>query len=389
MDTTVTHLGGLVVAALRAAGYAESTVGQYEKTIRALDGFVAERGGAYTAELGASFASLTTSPRTGRFSVQRRSSRARLVTLFDALLVTGAVPLGVRSRGGGGRRPVSAGFVGLDAAWEADMAERALAVATREAYGRVARGYLTHLEDHGINSLDQARADTITGFLESLVGRGWAEASLFWVVSNFRPFLVFAGRRDLVDAVNLVGVRRPRPVVPVVTDDDVRRVVDACVSPGTVPSRDASITLLALLTGLRACDIIDLRLGDIDWRAATISIVQRKTGNPLILPIPDAVAARLADYVLTGRPRTGDDHVSCGGWPRMPRCRAMPRSTRSPLPCSPQRARRGPRREPGCCGTRRRPGCCARGRRCRRSPRSWATPARNRPAPTSASTTSG
>ena len=82
-------------------------------------------------------------------------------------------------------------------------AERGLADATRDAYGRVARGYLTYLEDRGITSLDQARPDTITGFLQSLLKRGWAKSSLFWVVSNFRPFLVFTGRRDLVDAVNL------------------------------------------------------------------------------------------------------------------------------------------------------------------------------------------
>jgi hypothetical protein len=30
---------------------------------------------------------------------------------------------------------------------------------------------------------------------------------LFWVVSNFRPFLKFTGRADLVAAVNLADVR--------------------------------------------------------------------------------------------------------------------------------------------------------------------------------------
>lgn len=308
MDTTVTHLGGLVVAALRAAGYAESTIGQYRKTIRALGRFVDDHGGAYRRELGAEFASLTTSPRTGRFSAQRRFDFTRLVTMFDVLIDTGEVALQARKRGGGGRRPVSAEFAGIDAAWETDMVERGLAPATREAYGRVARGYLVFLEDHGIVGLDQAGAETVTGFLESLLDR-WAKSSLFWVVSNFRPFLVFTGRRDLIDAVNLAGVRRSHKILPVVADDDVQRVVDACTAPGVVPARDASITLLALTTGLRACDIIDLRLGDIDWRAGTISIVQQKTRNPVTLPLPQLVTARLADYVLTERPRVDDDHV--------------------------------------------------------------------------------
>ena len=50
MDTTVTGIGAVVVAELRAAGYMESTIGQYEKTIRALAEFA--RGVAYTAGSG-------------------------------------------------------------------------------------------------------------------------------------------------------------------------------------------------------------------------------------------------------------------------------------------------------------------------------------------------
>lgn len=49
MDTTVTHLGAVVVAALRAADYMESTIGNYQKTIRLLDAYVATRGGEYAS----------------------------------------------------------------------------------------------------------------------------------------------------------------------------------------------------------------------------------------------------------------------------------------------------------------------------------------------------
>jgi integrase len=61
--------------------------------------------------------------------------------------------------------------------------------------------------------------------------------------------------------------------------------------------------------GLRACDIIALRLGDIDWRGQTIGIVQQKTGNPLTLPLPALVLGKLAGYVLEERPGSADDHV--------------------------------------------------------------------------------
>jgi integrase len=307
MDTTVAGIAAVVVAELRRAGYLESTIGQYAKSIKALASFVEDRGGVYTPSLGAAFASMTVSPRTGRFSAQRRSDYGRLVSVFDSYLGSGRVELGPRKRGGGGPQPVSRGFAALNSAWEADMDDRGLALATRSAYGRVARGYLVFLESQGICCLGDADGASVLGYLESLSDR-WARSSLFWVVSNFRPFLKFTGRTDLVDAVNLAGVKRSHAIVEVLSDEDEQRVVQACAS-GTVSARNAAITLLALTTGLRACDIIGLRLSNIDWRDQTLGIVQQKTNNPLRVPLTGLVAARLADYVLAERPVSVDDHV--------------------------------------------------------------------------------
>jgi hypothetical protein len=58
------QIGAVVVAELRTAGYMESTIGQYAKTIKALSEFASERD--YSVALGAEFASMTTSVRTGR-----------------------------------------------------------------------------------------------------------------------------------------------------------------------------------------------------------------------------------------------------------------------------------------------------------------------------------
>jgi integrase len=305
MDTTVNGIGAVVVAQLRAAGYMESTIGQYAKTIKALAEFASGR--EYSIGLGAEFASMTTSARTGRFSPARRFDYRRLVALFDSYVQTGRVDLAVRGRGGGGPRPAGSGFVALDAAWEAEMGRRGLARATCEAYGRVARGYLVFLEARGITALDGADGASVLAFLESLLDR-WAKSSLFWVVSNFRPFLKFTDRTDLVNALNMAGVKRFHAIIPTLNDADGQLVVRACAS-GVVSARDAAITLLALTTGLRACDIVALRLGDVDWRGHTIGLVQQKTGNPLTLPVPALLVSKLASYVLDERPSSGDDHL--------------------------------------------------------------------------------
>ncbi|MGC9156173.1 MAG: tyrosine-type recombinase/integrase [Ferrimicrobium sp.] len=305
MDVTITEIGAVVVEALRAAGYKESTVGNYKKTVRVLVRYGEEHHTShYTLDLGAGFASLTTSPRTGRFSAQRRFDYRRLVAVFDRYVLTGHVDLSVQKRGGGGCRPMSSEFGILDVAWEADMADRDLALATREAYGRLSRSYLGFLESRRIYCLDDADGETVLSFLSPK----WAKSSLFWVVSNFRPFLVFTGRDDLVLAVQLAGVKRSHSIIEPL-GDDVRHLVIAACASDIVCARNAAITLLALSTGLRASDIVDLRLSDVDWRGKTISIVQQKTHNPLTVPMTELLAVKLADYVLYDRPKVSDDHL--------------------------------------------------------------------------------
>ena len=57
--------------------------------------------------------------------------------------------------------------------------------------------------------------------------------------------------------------------------------------------------------GLRASDIAALKLCDIDWKQKQISLVQKKTGKPIMLPMPNDVGNSLYHYLTEGRPVPG------------------------------------------------------------------------------------
>lgn len=307
METTVREIGGRVLAALAAAGYSGSTIREYREWIKLLDRLARKQDGQYTAQLGAEFASMTTSPRTGRFSDQRRKSYGRLVRVLDSCLLTGSVDLSSRGAEGGKAAPQGEEFLGVLADWSVEMKQRNLALNTRISYDREARGFLVYLEAQGVMSFRDAGAANVLGFLESLRGR-WAESSRWVAAINLRAFLKFLGRQDLQDALDLAKATRRYGIVPTLDDPDEQAVLRACTT-GIVSDRDAAITLLVLVAGLRACDLIALRLGDINWRESTIGIVQQKTGNPLTLPLLPAITDRLAAYVLTERADIPNDHV--------------------------------------------------------------------------------
>ena len=67
--------------------------------------------------------------------------------------------------------------------------------------------------------------------------------------------------------------------------------------------RDYAMLFLIATYGLRACDIRTLRLEDIRWRQGEIRVAQRKTGQPSVLPLTDAVGDVLVQYLRNGHPQ--------------------------------------------------------------------------------------
>ncbi len=88
--------------------------------------------------------------------------------------------------------------------------------------------------------------------------------------------------------------------------EDVERLIASCDRASAVGRRDRAILLLLARLGLRAGDILNLRLGDIDWKDASIQVCgkgRRHTRLPLTQEVGQAIVA----YLKKGRPRTNAD----------------------------------------------------------------------------------
>lgn len=68
--------------------------------------------------------------------------------------------------------------------------------------------------------------------------------------------------------------------------------------------RDYAILMLLSTYGLRAGEITQLRLEDIDWHAESFWIRHTKTGSQSALPLLPAVGEALLNYLRRGRPQT-------------------------------------------------------------------------------------
>ena len=104
-------------------------------------------------------------------------------------------------------------------------------------------------------------------------------------------------------------VIRKKRVFPPLTKDEIQRTVAQIDRSTVMGKRDYAIILLGARNGLRGCDIIHLKLTDIDWRAGEIRLIQKKTGNPLVLPLLPDVGEALKEYILNGRPDSSSEFI--------------------------------------------------------------------------------
>ncbi len=145
----------------------------------------------------------------------------------------------------------------------------------------------------------------IRGFLRFLAGRGLVPEILEFAVST-----------EMAPHTSIVNTLSDNQIDAIYT---FRQNVDR-----PIELRNVAIIMMGLRMGLRASDIVNLKLIDISWKESSISFIQRKTGVPLKLPMPVEVGNNLYRYICEGRPQSNSDHIFVHH--RAPYCR-LERST--------------------------------------------------------------
>jgi integrase len=90
--------------------------------------------------------------------------------------------------------------------------------------------------------------------------------------------------------------------------EDVDRVIESCDRTRAKGVRDRAILLLLARLGLRAGDVVALRIDDIDWKQSTVR-VRGKSHKEVRLPLPQDAGEALAEYLSNARPNSIHERV--------------------------------------------------------------------------------
>lgn len=155
--------------------------------------------------------------------------------------------------------------------------------------------------------LRRLTAPDLDGFLAWRMA-GLRRATRSGVCQGLRVFLRYlhgAGYldRDLTTCVSTPSRYHNESIPSTFTAREVETMLaEARANRSPVGRRDYAILLLLATYGLRAGEIVRLRLEDIDWRRERFQITQSKTRRTSQLPLLPAVGEAILDYLRHGRP---------------------------------------------------------------------------------------
>ncbi|MHB9038365.1 MAG: site-specific integrase [Armatimonadota bacterium] len=202
--------------------------------------------------------------------------------------------------------------------------------------------YRTYLETHrGLRpSTLAAHLRELHRFLNTLPATSWTDARFFITLSTIEQYilercdtLIGTGRQVAISmfrgwlhylfvigelshdwSPSLPTYRRWRlaEVPPRLSWDEISRMLASIDQQTAMGKRDYAMLLLVVTYGLRAHEVVGLRLENILWREARIEIRPGKNRHPRVYPLMPDVQTAIIAYLSEGRPASTAREVFLG-----------------------------------------------------------------------------
>jgi len=183
--------------------------------------------------------------------------------------------------------------------------ERRLSSNTLESYSADLKRFIQFLENEGVDLDTFTRSHFIT-YIALLRERGLSARSTSRHISSMRSFFRFLVREGRLAANPVAEVRAQRTGRSLPKFLTVSQVTALLTAPDSVRATPESIRDKAMLTlmyasGLRATEVVSLRMENVDPDAGFLRIIG-KGGKERIVPVAEAALYLLKEYMETVRP---------------------------------------------------------------------------------------
>ena len=168
--------------------------------------------------------------------------------------------------------------------------------------------FLTYLNVTGVKTVAEIAENHILTFISS---RNAGQENIMTTLHNLFRFwwehhIVNGNLDDFIESYKL---RKKEKIPSFYTPEEVLAVEKSVSRSSGVGKRNYAMLLLASRLGLRASDIANLQFSNIDWDNNLITLVMKKTGKLIELPLLAEIGNAIIEYLQDGRPQSKLQHV--------------------------------------------------------------------------------
>ena len=184
---------------------------------------------------------------------------------------------------------------------------------TVSTYGCACARFCIFLDKEGIRRFPEVTADHIKKF--NLLDRHQTTLGKNLYNGKIRKFLVYlADNGQLMNPGLFLALSQKSAsydrVVVTLTKDELKRISEYTAAvDGATGLRDRAVLELGLHMGLRASDIVNMKMENIDWKRSCIRFIQKKTSRQIALPMPVSVGNALYLYITEARPESDSPYI--------------------------------------------------------------------------------
>ncbi len=190
--------------------------------------------------------------------------------------------------------------------------EKGLAPFSIKRYSNLALDFVVYSNASTLLKLRKIKAKNIHVYILEL-GKTYSTKHIQVVATCLRCFLKYLLRKriiniDLAACVPTLSSYRAVHLPEYLVPNELAELLQSCDQQTATGARNYALLLLLARIGLRASEVINLTLQDINWRCGEFNI-KGKGGKKSIMPLPNEVGEALSEYVIHFRPKVNNPYL--------------------------------------------------------------------------------
>lgn len=189
--------------------------------------------------------------------------------------------------------------------------ELGASINTIKSYRRDLKRFAAYAKERGIHDPDELRREDILEFVQGVGGQGLSASSVARLCSSLRVFLKYMLKEDRIGkdlARYVVAPKVARTLPQVLTQREMQLLLDAIHDQPGASLRDRSVLELLYASGLRASEVANLRLIDVNLDVGYVRCIG-KGRKERVVPIGKKAAEVLRAYLAKERGVRDSDYV--------------------------------------------------------------------------------